>query len=467
MVGAQHAASPRARPETPAAASRAAGVQAAEPLARRLGLATVPQDRLLRVARAAVVQQRPASSRQAPKRRRAPQARGRVGRGTLVGQLGARDRAGGDRYRARRLVAGERRAHGRPQQPSAPNRRGAGRVMAARRRGRRRQGGEVGDDAVQDLVAELRPPAGPPRRLAAPSRQAAWAAVQSPAGSARSAVARPEIEQQRLRDLLAQARLLGAQAEPPGTEPAADAVAVAVVADRRARRSPRRAPPPAGRCRAATAPAAATGAPAAAPKPASPTAKVGRRSDDRRRRRPASPARPCSAPAVRPRPPGRARRRSAAGARRREPSGRRSTRPRGRPGPSIGRRRPTAAPVAGGAAACVEQRPEPVRAAGRRRRRHPVALEQRLADGDREPVGGTGRRRPRRAPATGPRCRRAISCDAVVRHHPGLLVLDDVAVEHPVAGIVGDEGDLGPVLGAEQDGVGPVRRHAAPAHAAP
>src|SRR5260370_10507389 len=30
-------------------------------------------------------------------------------------------------------------------------------------------------------------------------------------------------------------------------------------------------------------------------------------------------------------------------------------------------------------------------------------------------------------------------------HHPAFLVVEDVAVKHPVAGVVGDKGDLGPL----------------------
>src|SRR5262249_39476988 len=47
----------------------------------------------------------------------------------------------------------------------------------------------------------------------------------------------------------------------------------------------------------------------------------------------------------------------------------------------------------------------------------------------------------------------AASGDADITHHPGVLVLDDVTMEHPVAGIVGDEGDLHPLLGVDQHGV--------------
>lgn len=47
------------------------------------------------------------------------------------------------------------------------------------------------------------------------------------------------------------------------------------------------------------------------------------------------------------------------------------------------------------------------------------------------------------------------SGDADSAHHPRRLVLEDVAVEHPVAGVVGDEGDLDALLRRQQDGVLP------------
>jgi len=44
------------------------------------------------------------------------------------------------------------------------------------------------------------------------------------------------------------------------------------------------------------------------------------------------------------------------------------------------------------------------------------------------------------------------------RAHARFLMFEDVAVEHPIAGIVGDEGDLGGFLLREQHGVGERRR---------
>src|SRR4029453_9989067 len=49
----------------------------------------------------------------------------------------------------------------------------------------------------------------------------------------------------------------------------------------------------------------------------------------------------------------------------------------------VGRERRAAAPVvkvAGGAGPCVEDRPQPIAAGGRRRRRDPAAIEERVAD---------------------------------------------------------------------------------------
>src|SRR3546814_4128759 len=51
-------------------------------------------------------------------------------------------------------------------------------------------------------------------------------------------------------------------------------------------------------------------------------------------------------------------------------------------------------------------------------------------------------------------------------HHPGRLVLEDVAMEHTVTGVVGDECDLDPLARAHQHGVLPLPmsgRHAVPA----
>src|SRR3546814_4086238 len=40
-------------------------------------------------------------------------------------------------------------------------------------------------------------------------------------------------------------------------------------------------------------------------------------------------------------------------------------------------------------------------------------------------------------------------------HHAGLQVFEDVAVKHPVAGIVGDEGDVDPLPRCHEHGVLP------------
>src|SRR5690606_33682112 len=41
-------------------------------------------------------------------------------------------------------------------------------------------------------------------------------------------------------------------------------------------------------------------------------------------------------------------------------------------------------------------------------------------------------------------------------HHAAGLVLQDMTVEHPVAGIVGDEANLGPLARREHDGIEPL-----------
>src|SRR6185437_14386374 len=40
-------------------------------------------------------------------------------------------------------------------------------------------------------------------------------------------------------------------------------------------------------------------------------------------------------------------------------------------------------------------------------------------------------------------------------HHPAVLMVEDVAMEHPVAGIVGDERDLGALARRNKHGVAP------------
>src|SRR5262249_271311 len=41
-------------------------------------------------------------------------------------------------------------------------------------------------------------------------------------------------------------------------------------------------------------------------------------------------------------------------------------------------------------------------------------------------------------------------------HHPALLVVEDVAVEHPVAGVVGDKGNLDALARRDQHRVAPL-----------
>ena len=41
-----------------------------------------------------------------------------------------------------------------------------------------------------------------------------------------------------------------------------------------------------------------------------------------------------------------------------------------------------------------------------------------------------------------------------IGHHARLLMFDDVAMEHPVAGVVGDEGRLGRLAREKEDGIG-------------
>ncbi len=47
------------------------------------------------------------------------------------------------------------------------------------------------------------------------------------------------------------------------------------------------------------------------------------------------------------------------------------------------------------------------------------------------------------------------SCHAHHGHHAARLVLEHMAMQHPVARVVGDERDLGPAVRIEQHGVGP------------
>src|SRR6516164_3413671 len=47
-------------------------------------------------------------------------------------------------------------------------------------------------------------------------------------------------------------------------------------------------------------------------------------------------------------------------------------------------------------------------------------------------------------------------CDTNDAHHPGLLMVGDVAVEHPVAGMVGDEGEVGALAGRDELRVAPL-----------
>src|ERR1051326_6470152 len=46
-------------------------------------------------------------------------------------------------------------------------------------------------------------------------------------------------------------------------------------------------------------------------------------------------------------------------------------------------------------------------------------------------------------------------CDPNDAHHPGLLVGGDVAMEHPVAGVVGNEGKFGALARRHEHGVAP------------
>jgi len=46
------------------------------------------------------------------------------------------------------------------------------------------------------------------------------------------------------------------------------------------------------------------------------------------------------------------------------------------------------------------------------------------------------------------------SSDTEIAHHPVLLMLDNVTMKHPVAGIIGDKGDLGRLVGQKQQRIG-------------
>src|SRR5258707_10109865 len=48
------------------------------------------------------------------------------------------------------------------------------------------------------------------------------------------------------------------------------------------------------------------------------------------------------------------------------------------------------------------------------------------------------------------------SCDAEDGHQSGHLVIRDMAMQHPVSGIVGDEGDIDDLSRPQQHGVGPL-----------
>src|SRR6516164_5560559 len=47
-------------------------------------------------------------------------------------------------------------------------------------------------------------------------------------------------------------------------------------------------------------------------------------------------------------------------------------------------------------------------------------------------------------------------CDANDAHHSGLLVVGDVAVKHPVAGVVGDKGEVGALAWRDEHRVAPL-----------
>src|SRR5258706_15085473 len=48
-----------------------------------------------------------------------------------------------------------------------------------------------------------------------------------------------------------------------------------------------------------------------------------------------------------------------------------------------------------------------------------------------------------------------LSCYADNGHHPGLLMIGDVAMQHPNPGVIGDEGNLGGFTSRDQNGVPP------------
>src|SRR5260370_41471974 len=55
------------------------------------------------------------------------------------------------------------------------------------------------------------------------------------------------------------------------------------------------------------------------------------------------------------------------------------------------------------------------------------------------------------------------SCDAEDRHQSGHLMIRDMAMQHPVAGIVGDEGNIDGLFRRQQHSVGPLTmRHRGP-----
>src|SRR5947207_2336239 len=49
-----------------------------------------------------------------------------------------------------------------------------------------------------------------------------------------------------------------------------------------------------------------------------------------------------------------------------------------------------------------------------------------------------------------------LSPDTANGHHPGLVMVSDVAMEHPVAAVIGDEGDLGSFACGHQHRIPPL-----------
>ncbi|KAF1853461.1 hypothetical protein Lal_00013818 [Lupinus albus] len=117
----------------------------------------------------------------------------------------------------------------------------------------------------------------------------------------------------------------------------------------------------------------------------------------------------------------------------------------------IGRPAAGATRMAGGAGARIVERTEPVRRLRRGGRRHPHAAEQRLADAVVEAVGGLG--------GSGGRL-----SGEKQRSGQSVAEIDEIkqrGLEHPVAGVVGLDGDAQPLLRLQQHRVGMVGHHLA------